>query len=147
MYLSKIYIYYQIIVTHILSSLFLFANFLVASAGDSFKQPELFDFDHIHFDSSADSPVAILYGALGTDCFRKFHVSLVEAAKEVVSIGVPYNTKIVTCCWCCFCNWMASVNRSAPYCKQEIDETKVYGQFFIRLKCFVFDTHQESCTL
>lgn len=51
-------------------------------AGDSFQQPELFDFDHIHFGSSAGSPVAILYGALGTDCFKKFHVKLVEAAKE-----------------------------------------------------------------
>ncbi|KAG6709705.1 hypothetical protein I3842_06G146800 [Carya illinoinensis] len=51
-------------------------------SGDSFQQPELFDFDHIHFDSSVQGPVAVLYGALGTDCFRKFHVSLVEAAKE-----------------------------------------------------------------
>lgn len=50
--------------------------------GDSFQQPELFDFDHIHIDSSVESPVAILYGALGTDCFRKFHTTLVEAAKE-----------------------------------------------------------------
>ncbi|KAE8009047.1 hypothetical protein FH972_005504 [Carpinus fangiana] len=51
-------------------------------AGDSFQQPELFDFDHVHIDSSVESPVAILYGALGTDCFRKFHVTLVEAARE-----------------------------------------------------------------
>jgi UDP-glucose:glycoprotein glucosyltransferase len=50
--------------------------------GDSFQQPELFDFDHIHFDSNIGSPVAILYGALGTDCFKKFHVTLAEAAKE-----------------------------------------------------------------
>ncbi|KAF4392729.1 hypothetical protein F8388_010752 [Cannabis sativa] len=50
--------------------------------GDSFQQPELFDFDHIHFDSSIGSPVAILYGALGTDCFREFHFTLVHAAKE-----------------------------------------------------------------
>ncbi|GAV61148.1 Glyco_transf_8 domain-containing protein/UDP-g_GGTase domain-containing protein [Cephalotus follicularis] len=49
---------------------------------DSFQHPELFDFDHIHFDSSFSSPVTILYGALGTDCFREFHVTLVEAAKE-----------------------------------------------------------------
>jgi hypothetical protein len=67
----------------LLSSLFLFAHFLVASTGDSFQQPELFDFDHIHFDSNIGSPVAILYGALGTDCFKKFHVTLAEAAKEV----------------------------------------------------------------
>ncbi|KAL5787384.1 hypothetical protein ACOSP7_004333 [Xanthoceras sorbifolium] len=51
-------------------------------AEDSFQQPELFDFDHIHFDSNIASPVAILYGALGTDCFKEFHVNLVQAAKE-----------------------------------------------------------------
>ncbi|XP_044490237.1 UDP-glucose:glycoprotein glucosyltransferase isoform X2 [Mangifera indica] len=51
-------------------------------AGDSFQPPELFDFDHIHFDSSATSPIAILYGALGTDCFKEFHIALVQAAKE-----------------------------------------------------------------
>ncbi|KAB2620435.1 UDP-glucose:glycoprotein glucosyltransferase-like [Pyrus ussuriensis x Pyrus communis] len=51
-------------------------------SGDSFQQPELFEFDHIHFDSSIGSPVAVLYGALGTDCFREFHLTLVEAAKE-----------------------------------------------------------------
>ncbi|XP_024024438.1 UDP-glucose:glycoprotein glucosyltransferase isoform X2 [Morus notabilis] len=51
-------------------------------AVDSFQQPELFEFDHIHVHSSAGSPVAILYGALGTDCFREFHFTLVEAAKE-----------------------------------------------------------------
>ncbi|XWS67943.1 hypothetical protein CRYUN_Cryun04dG0048000 [Craigia yunnanensis] len=50
--------------------------------GDSFQQPELYDFDHIHFDSNIVSPVAILYGALSTDCFREFHVTLVQAAKE-----------------------------------------------------------------
>lgn len=55
---------------------------LFPSSGDSF-QPELYDFDHIHFDSNIMSPVAILYGALGTDCFREFHVALVQAAKEV----------------------------------------------------------------
>ncbi|KAA8545514.1 hypothetical protein F0562_020298 [Nyssa sinensis] len=51
-------------------------------AGDSFQPPEIYEFDHIHFDSSIQSPVAILYGALGTECFREFHVTLVEAAKE-----------------------------------------------------------------
>ncbi|OMO74262.1 Glycosyl transferase, family 8 [Corchorus capsularis] len=50
--------------------------------GDSFQQPEVYDFDHIHSDSNTMSPVAILYGALGTDCFREFHVTLVQAAKE-----------------------------------------------------------------
>ncbi|GMJ03532.1 UDP-GLUCOSE:GLYCOPROTEIN GLUCOSYLTRANSFERASE, PRIORITY IN SWEET LIFE 2 [Hibiscus trionum] len=50
--------------------------------GDSFQQPELYDFDHVHFDSNLMSPVAILYGALGTECFREFHLTLVEAAKE-----------------------------------------------------------------
>ncbi|KAJ9552536.1 hypothetical protein OSB04_016581 [Centaurea solstitialis] len=50
--------------------------------GDIFQQPELFEFDHVHFASSIGSPIAILYGALGTDCFKEFHMSLVEAAKE-----------------------------------------------------------------
>ncbi|GAB2283600.1 hypothetical protein Dimus_018106 [Dionaea muscipula] len=51
-------------------------------AGDSFQQPELFDFDHVYFDSKFSSPVAILYGALGTDCFRQFHDVLMSAAEE-----------------------------------------------------------------
>ncbi|KAK8564297.1 hypothetical protein V6N12_036423 [Hibiscus sabdariffa] len=50
--------------------------------GDSFRQPELYEFDHVHFDSNLMSPVAILYGALGTECFREFHLTLVQAAKE-----------------------------------------------------------------
>ena len=58
-------------------------HLLFASSGDSFQQPELYDFDHIHFDSNIMSPVTILYGALGTNCFREFHVTLVQAAKEV----------------------------------------------------------------
>ena len=58
-----------------------FSLFLVARG--SFQPPELFHFDHIHFGSSVSSPVTILYGALGTDCFREFHVILAEAAKEV----------------------------------------------------------------
>ncbi|KAI8555132.1 hypothetical protein RHMOL_Rhmol05G0150600 [Rhododendron molle] len=51
-------------------------------SGDSFQQPELYAFDHVHIDSSVGSPVAILYGALGTECFRKFHDTLVAAVKE-----------------------------------------------------------------
>ncbi|KAI3702099.1 hypothetical protein L6452_27772 [Arctium lappa] len=50
--------------------------------GDIFQQPELFEFDHVYFASSIGSPIAILYGALGTDCFKEFHMSLVDAAKE-----------------------------------------------------------------
>lgn len=50
---------------------------------DSFELPELFAFDHIYYKSSAGSPVVILYGALGTDCFRDFHFVLVEASKKV----------------------------------------------------------------
>ncbi|KAI3827826.1 hypothetical protein L1987_01912 [Smallanthus sonchifolius] len=50
--------------------------------GDIFQQPELFEFDHVYFDSSIGSPIAILYGALGTECFKEFHRTLVEAAKE-----------------------------------------------------------------
>jgi UDP-glucose:glycoprotein glucosyltransferase len=56
---------------------------MVARAEDSFQQPELFDFDHVHFESLSGSPVTILYGALGTDCFKEFHSALVEAAKQV----------------------------------------------------------------
>lgn len=48
----------------------------------SFEQPQLFDFDHIHFESKVGTPVAILYGALGTDCFQDFHASLKEASKK-----------------------------------------------------------------
>lgn len=62
---------------------------LISSGGDSF-QPELFEFDHIHFDSSLGSPVAILYGAIGTDCFKDFHFTLVEAAKEVHNLLSGY---------------------------------------------------------
>lgn len=65
---------------------------LVASGVDSFQQPELYDFDHIHFDSNIMSPVAILYGALGTNCFKEFHVTLVQAAKEVC-----YGAVVVCC--------------------------------------------------
>ena len=68
-------------------------HLLVASNGDSFQQPELYDFDHIHFNSNTVSPVTILYGALGTDCFREFHVTLVQAAKEVCCAAVEV---------CCF---------------------------------------------
>ncbi|CAL1352591.1 unnamed protein product [Linum trigynum] len=64
------------------SELQLWIRSIPASAGDSFQQPELFDFDHIHFNSRAGSHVAILYGAIGTDCFKEFHTALVIAAKE-----------------------------------------------------------------
>ncbi|KAL9256883.1 UDP-glucose:glycoprotein glucosyltransferase-like protein [Drosera capensis] len=48
----------------------------------SFQLPELFDFDHVYYGSKFSSPVAILYGALGTDCFREFHTILVKAADQ-----------------------------------------------------------------
>lgn len=51
-------------------------------AGDVFQQPEIFEFDHVHMDSTAGSPIAVLYGALGTDCFKKFHLALVDASKQ-----------------------------------------------------------------
>ena len=54
--------------------------------GDAFQQPEIFEFDHVHMDSTAGSPTAVLYGALGTDCFRKFHLVLVDATKQVLHI-------------------------------------------------------------
>ncbi|KAK9110137.1 hypothetical protein Sjap_018197 [Stephania japonica] len=44
--------------------------------------PELFDFDHVHPDSLFISSVAVLYGALGTDCFKKFHSVLLDASKN-----------------------------------------------------------------
>ncbi|KAL9229315.1 hypothetical protein vseg_004797 [Gypsophila vaccaria] len=50
--------------------------------GDSYQQPELFEFDHVYLVSNTSRPVTILYGALGTSCFREFHMELVKAAKE-----------------------------------------------------------------
>ncbi|XP_012568016.1 UDP-glucose:glycoprotein glucosyltransferase [Cicer arietinum] len=49
---------------------------------DSFQSPPVFDFDHVYFGSTTGSPVAILYGALGTQCFQEFHNVLVGAAKQ-----------------------------------------------------------------
>lgn len=54
-------------------------------AVDSSEQPELFEFDHVYPHSSITGPVAILYGAVGTECFKEFHVILVEASKKVKS--------------------------------------------------------------
>ncbi|XP_031130527.1 UDP-glucose:glycoprotein glucosyltransferase isoform X1 [Ipomoea triloba] len=53
-----------------------------AVAGDTFQQPELFEFDHVHPDSSIGNPITILYGSLGTECFKEFHHILVNAARE-----------------------------------------------------------------
>ncbi|CAN6458439.1 unnamed protein product [Victoria cruziana] len=50
--------------------------------GSTFEQPQLFDFDHVYPESSVGSQIVILYGALGTLCFKDFHVALVEAAKK-----------------------------------------------------------------
>ncbi|ONK57353.1 uncharacterized protein A4U43_C10F19220 [Asparagus officinalis] len=71
----------------------------------SFKQPlgasenpELFEFDHIYDGLSIAGPIAIFYGALGTECFNEFHVALVDASKKgkvryvvrpVLPIGCP----------------------------------------------------------
>ncbi|KAF9602136.1 hypothetical protein IFM89_025181 [Coptis chinensis] len=52
------------------------------SAEDSSGMPEIFDFDHVHSDSKGGSPVAILYGALGTSCFKEFHILLSDAARK-----------------------------------------------------------------
>ncbi|XP_058110357.1 UDP-glucose:glycoprotein glucosyltransferase isoform X2 [Magnolia sinica] len=70
------------------SELLLWLGNPTALAGDSSEQPELFDFDHIYFGSNITSPVFILYGALGTDCFREFHAALVEASKGRVKYVV-----------------------------------------------------------
>ncbi|MCL7030306.1 hypothetical protein MKW94_012163, partial [Papaver nudicaule] len=51
-------------------------------SGVSFEPPEIYDFDHVHFGSTTESPVAILYGALGTSCFKAFHVVLAEASRK-----------------------------------------------------------------
>ncbi|CAM8984047.1 unnamed protein product [Rhodiola kirilowii] len=64
------------------SELLLWLSDLTAHSGDSFQQPEVFEFDHIYHDSNVSSPVAVLYGALGTDCFSNFHVTLAEASKK-----------------------------------------------------------------
>lgn len=56
---------------------------LAAGAGALFRRLELFEFDDTHFESSVESPVSILFGAVGTDYFKKFHIALAEAAKEV----------------------------------------------------------------
>ncbi|KAL3814493.1 hypothetical protein ACJIZ3_015761 [Penstemon smallii] len=48
----------------------------------AFQQPEIFEFDHVHPHSTAGSATAILYGALGTECFKEFHQTLAEAAKK-----------------------------------------------------------------
>ncbi|XP_043704312.1 UDP-glucose:glycoprotein glucosyltransferase [Telopea speciosissima] len=64
------------------SELLLWLGHPTVLPGDPFEQPELYDFDHIHFDSSTASPVAILYGALGTACFKEFHVVLAEASRK-----------------------------------------------------------------
>jgi len=50
---------------------------------DSYEHPELFEFDHIYSDLNIAGPVAILYGALGTECFKEFHVALIDASKQV----------------------------------------------------------------
>lgn len=68
---------------------------------DLSEQPELFEFDHLHPDSSATSAVAVLYGALGTECFREFHNVLAEASKAgkvkyVVRPVLPSGCQAVT---------------------------------------------------
>ena len=66
--------------------------FFIVRVGGSIPGPQLFDFDHVHFDSSVGSPVAVLYGALGTVCFKEFHDALVGAAKQVL---------LLVFCLCC----------------------------------------------
>ncbi|WOL04288.1 UDP-glucose:glycoprotein glucosyltransferase [Canna indica] len=46
------------------------------------EQLELFEFDHVYSGSNSDSPVAILYGAMGTECFKEFHIIMKEASKQ-----------------------------------------------------------------
>ncbi|CAM6098919.1 unnamed protein product [Calypogeia fissa] len=43
---------------------------------------EIYEFDHVYPESEAGDFVAILYGSLGTPCFRSFHALLREGAKQ-----------------------------------------------------------------
>ncbi|XP_078432136.1 EMS-MUTAGENIZED BRI1 SUPPRESSOR 1 isoform X2 [Wolffia australiana] len=58
----------------------------LGDSAESFKtssiSPELLDFDHVYHESNISSPIAILYGALGTDCFKLLHQFLVDEAKK-----------------------------------------------------------------
>lgn len=70
-------------------------------AGNSFGMPEVFSFDHVHVDSKGGNPVAILYGALGTTCFKEFHAVLSDSAKKgkvkyVVRPVLPYGCEKYT---------------------------------------------------
>ncbi|GLJ16960.1 hypothetical protein SUGI_0293070 [Cryptomeria japonica] len=49
---------------------------------DLTEEPEIFDFDHIYPESNKRSPIAILYGALGSSCFLNFHRILAEASRK-----------------------------------------------------------------
>ncbi|XP_072958522.1 UDP-glucose:glycoprotein glucosyltransferase [Typha angustifolia] len=64
------------------TELLFWINNSAKQAVDSSEQPELFEFDHIYPSSSISGPVAILYGALGTDCFKELHVVLAEASEK-----------------------------------------------------------------
>ncbi|KAF6171102.1 hypothetical protein GIB67_020581 [Kingdonia uniflora] len=64
------------------SELLLWLDTPAEFAGNLSQMPEIFDFDHVHYGSSAASPVVVLYGALGTNCFKEFHVFLAEASRK-----------------------------------------------------------------
>ncbi|KAJ4784375.1 UDP-glucose:glycoprotein glucosyltransferase 1 [Rhynchospora pubera] len=49
---------------------------------NSVDLPELFDFDHIYPNSRTGAPVSVLYGAVGTECFKEFHTILSEASDK-----------------------------------------------------------------
>jgi UDP-glucose:glycoprotein glucosyltransferase len=59
-------------------------KYLLNRATDSTEQPELFDFDHVYPRANITAPIAILYGAVGTKCFKELHVQLAEASKQVL---------------------------------------------------------------
>jgi UDP-glucose:glycoprotein glucosyltransferase len=46
----------------------------------------VFDFDHIYPGSEYGEFTAILYGALGTPCFERFHSLLADASKDVSAL-------------------------------------------------------------
>lgn len=57
-------------------------NTLPTLSQDSTEEPEIFEFDHVYPESNRKSPGAVLYGALGSNCFSNFHLALVEASRK-----------------------------------------------------------------
>lgn len=56
---------------------------LVSRSHAEEDEVEVYDFDHVYPGSEGGLFVAILYGALGTSCFRTSHSLLSESSKMV----------------------------------------------------------------